>query len=285
MNSEKIAILVDSGSDVPPNLLERHHIFMIPLKILFNEGEYFDGVTIDATEVYRRLPVEIPKTSLPDGEQIHSILDKIYAEGYRKVLALCISSGLSGTCNMIRLVCQDYPELECCVIDSKNISIGSGIIAVRAAQLLEDGMGFEELCRKTQSMVADSKVFFCLKTLEYLQKGGRIGKVAATIGSAIALKPIISCNEDGFYYPIAKAIGRNPSIKKVLDLAQKFADGCPKVMLAVMHGDAAEEAESLIEEVKKKIPQGVISVRGQISPALGVHTGPGLVGICVLKLN
>ena len=69
----------------------------------------------------------------------------------------------------------------------------------------------------------------------------------------------------------------------MLELAQKFADGCPKVMLAVMHGGAAEEAQALIEEVKKKIPQGVIEVRGQISPALGVHTGPGLVGICVLR--
>lgn len=283
MNKEKIAILVDSGSDVPPELLERHHIFMIPLKILFNEGEYLDGLTIDASEVYRRLPFEIPKTSLPDGEQIISILDRIYEEGYRKVLAICISSSLSGTCNMLRLICEEYENLECHVVDSKNISIGSGIIAVRAAQLLEEGMGFEELCRKTEEMIPNSKVFFCLKTLEYLQKGGRIGKVAAFLGSAISLKPVISCNEEGAYYAVVKSIGRNPSIKKVLELAQKFAEGCPKAMLAVMHGDAAEEAEALISEVKKKIPQGITAVRGQISPALGVHTGPGLVGICVLK--
>ena len=144
-------------------------------------------------------------------------------------------------------------------------------------------MNFDTLCQNAEQLIPHSKVFFCLKTLEYLQKGGRIGKVAALLGSAIALKPIISCNEEGCYYPIAKCIGRMPSIKKVLELAQKFADGCPKVMLAVMHGGAAEEAQALIEEVKKKIPQGVIEVRGQISPALGVHTGPGLVGICVLK--
>ena len=135
MNEQKIAILVDSGSDVPPELLERYHIFMIPLKILFNEGEYLDGVTIDAAEVYRRLPTEIPKTSLPDGNQITEVLDRIYNEGYRQVLGICISSGLSGTCNMLRVVCEEYGNLECRIIDSKNISIGSGIIAVRAAQL------------------------------------------------------------------------------------------------------------------------------------------------------
>lgn len=285
MNQDKIAILVDSGSDVPQELLERHHIFMIPLKVIFNEGEYLDGLTIDAQEVYRRLPSEIPKTSLPSGEQVLSVLDEIYEQGYRKVLAICISGSLSGTCNMLRLICEDYDKLECHVIDSKNISIGSGIIAIRAAQLLEEGLSFEELCRKTEEMLGSSKIFFCLKTLEYLQKGGRIGKVAAMLGSAISLKPIISCNEEGNYYPMAKALGRAPSVKKVLELAQKFAEGCPKVMLAVMHGGAAEEAEALLTEVRKKIPNGIIAVRGQISPALGVHTGPGLLGICVLKLN
>lgn len=285
MNQDKIAILVDSGSDVPQELLERHHIFMIPLKIIFNEGEYLDGLTIDAQEVYRRLPTEIPKTSLPSGEQVLSVLDEIYEQGYRKVLAICISGSLSGTCNMLRLICEDYDKLECRVIDSKNISIGSGIIAIRAAQLLEEGLSFEELCQKTEEMLGSSKIFFCLKTLEYLQKGGRIGKVAAMLGSAISLKPIISCNEEGNYYPMAKALGRAPSVKKVLELAQKFAEGCPKVMLAVMHGGAAEEAEALLMEVRKKIPNGIVAVRGQISPALGVHTGPGLLGICVLKLN
>lgn len=285
MNHEKVAILVDSGSDVPAELLERYHIFMIPLKILFHEAEYLDGLTIDAGEVYRRLPTEVPKTSLPDGGLITSVLDRIYQEGYRKVLAICISGHLSGTCNLLRLLCDEYEGLECCVLDSKNISIGSGILAIRCAQLLEEGMDFASLCQQAQQMISNSKIFFCLKTLEYLQKGGRIGKLAAMLGGAIALKPIISCNEEGCYYPIAKTIGRAPSIRKVLELAQKFAEGCPKVMLAVMHGGAPEEAQALAEEVRRRIPQGVIEVRGQISPALGVHTGPGLVGICVLKME
>ena len=236
MNHEKVAILVDSGSDVPAELLERYHIFMIPLKILFHEAEYLDGLTIDAGEVYRRLPTEVPKTSLPDGGLITSVLDRIYQEGYRKVLAICISGHLSGTCNLLRLLCDEYEGLECCVIDSKNISIGSGILAIRCAQLLEEGMDFASLCQQAQQMIGNSKIFFCLKTLEYLQKGGRIGKLAAMLGGAIALKPIISCNEEGCYYPIAKTIGRAPSIRKVLELAQKFAEGCPRVMLAVMHG-------------------------------------------------
>ena len=86
---------------------------MIPLKILFHEAEYLDGLTIDAGEVYRRLPTEVPKTSLPDGGLITSVLDRIYQEGYRKVLAICISRHLSGTSNLLRLLGDEYEGLEC----------------------------------------------------------------------------------------------------------------------------------------------------------------------------
>ena len=110
MNHEKVAILVDSGSDVPAELLERYHIFMIPLKILFHEAEYLDGLTIDAGEVYRRLPTEVPKTSLPDGGLITSVLDRIYQEGYRKVLAICISGHLSGSWNAVSSTQKTSPS-------------------------------------------------------------------------------------------------------------------------------------------------------------------------------
>ena len=219
MDRQKIAILVDSGSDVPPELQERYHIFTIPLKIIFNEAEYLDGLTIDAGEVYRRLPNEIPKTSLPDGAMITAVLDRIHEEGYRQVLAICISSGLSGTCNMLRVVCEEYTKLECRVIDSKNISIGSGIIAIRCAQLLEEGMDFDTLCQNAEQLIPHSKVFFCLKTLEYLQKGGRIGKVAAMAGTMLQIKPLLGFAPDGQLQSVAKVRGRRQVQDKLIDLA------------------------------------------------------------------
>lgn len=283
MNTNKIAILADSGSDVPPDTAKQYHIYSLPLKINFQDGEYLDGVTITAEEVYNRLSAEIPKTSLPDGDQIHAVLDQIRADGYEKVFAVTISSGLSGTYNILRLICEEYEGLDCYVLDSKNVSIGSGMLAIQAAQYLESGMGWEELIATMPSRIPDSKVFFCVKTLEYLQKGGRLGLIASLLGSAIALKPIISCNDDGVYFPIAKAIGRKASIKKVIELAGKFAAGSKRVELALMHGNAKEEADGIVEEVKNIISNGKITVWGQISPALGVHTGPGLIGIGVMR--
>lgn len=281
MNTDKIAILVDSGSDVPPALIEKYGMYQIPLKINFSDGEYLDGITISAKEVYERLNSEVPKTSLPDGESINNILDRIKADGYEKLFVVCISSGLSGTCNIVRLLCEDYEGLECFVLDSKNISIGSGLLAIQAAEYLNAGMLWDELIRVMPQKVSKSKVFFCVKTLEYLQKGGRIGKVAAVLGSAIALKPVISCNEEGVYDIVAKCIGRKASIRKIVELAEQYAKQGGQAVLALMNGNAPEEAAEVLEDLKSHIPNAILSVQGQISPALGVHTGPGLIGIGV----
>ena len=261
MNKDKVAVLTDSGGDIPAALAEKYHIYQIPLKILYKEREYLDGVDITANTVYAMLPVEVPKTSLPGGDHINTILDRIKADGYEKVFVVCISSGLSGTYNVMKILCEDYKGLDCYVMDTKNISIGSGFFALRAAQYLENGMGWEELIHTLPKQVGNCRIFFCVKTLEYLQKGGRIGLVAAALGTALNLKPVISCNTEGIYYTAG--------------------DG--EVELAIMHGAAQDEANLIKADLKTRIPKGKIVVEGQISPALGVHTGPGLLGIGVFK--
>lgn len=282
MNKDKVAVLTDSGGDIPKALIKKYHIYQIPLRILYKDREYLDGVDITANTVYAMLPIEIPKTSLPNGDLINGVLDRIKADGYEKVFIVCISSGLSGTCNVMKIIGDEYDGLDCYVLDTKNISIGSGFFALRAAQYLEQGIGWDELLQKLPAEIPNSRVFFCVKTLEYLQKGGRIGLVAAAFGTALNIKPVISCNADGIYYTIGKALGRMQSIRKIESLAQQMA-GDGEVELAVMHGGSPEEAEMIRADLKARIPKGKITVEGQISPALGVHTGPGLLGIGVFK--
>ena len=282
MNREKVAILVDSGCDVPQNLREQHDIRVLPLKILYPEGEYLDQVTITAQQVYSRFP-ETPKTSLPDGETILHALDQAKADGYEKALVVCISSGLSGTYSLIRTVCGEYEGMETFVLDTKNISIGSGMLALLAARWLEQGMSWSALLDELPKQIKNSKVFFCVDTLEYLRKGGRLGLVAAVMGTALKLKPIISCNEDGVYYIAGKTLGRKQSIDRLLKMAAAFAGNTDPCGLAVMNGAAPEEAHALRAPVEKMVPLGRVLAEGQISPALVVHTGPGLLGIGVLK--
>lgn len=284
MNKQKIAILTDSGSDVPDYLIKEYGIYEAPLKIIYSDGEYLDGVNITAEEVYSRLKTEIPSTSLPDGSQIQEILDQIKADGYEKVLVVTISSGLSGTYNVMRLNGDREKDLDVFVVDSKNIAIASGFNAIQAAEYIKEGMEWEELKETVAKNISNSRVFFSVSTLEYLQKGGRIGLVASIFGTTIKLKPIISCNEDGIYYTVAKVIGKKRSFNKALELAVEFIGDNKEYNIGVVHGSAEDDAEKLSEELKSMLPNYKMFAEGQISPALGVHTGPGTIGIVVQKL-
>lgn len=280
-NREKIAILTDSCCDVPKDLAEQYHIYVLPVKIVYKDKEYLDGVDITPEEVYSRLSEEIPTSSLPGGDLFLQTLDQIKADGYEKVIAVTLSSGLSGTNNMLHLIAADYEGLDIYIFDTKNIAIGAGFHAIQAARYLENGDSFEEIQRKLERDLSHSKVFFVVETLEYLQKGGRIGLVAALFGNALNLKPVISCNDAGIYYTVTKVRGRKQSISRVIDLALKYAQGHKRINLAVCHGGAPEEVKAVEAYVKEQLPDHEIFISGQISPVLGVHTGPGLIGIGV----
>lgn len=287
MNKQKIAVLTDSGSDVPEMIKNKYDVKVIPLKIIFEDGEYIDKVNISAEEVYDRMESEIPKTSLPDGEMIKNILDGIKVEGYEKVLVVTISSGLSGTNNMIRIVAEQYEGLDIFVLDTKNIGIGSGFSVVSAALLAHGEKDWELIKQELQNGIEKAKVFFHVPTLEYLQKGGRIGLVQSVLGSMMNLKPIITCNEEGIYHTVAKVRGKTKSVNKTLQLVEAFAASSKKYNLAIAYGGktALKEAKAIREEMKEKLPHFEQFFFDQISPALGVHTGPGLIGIGVQILD
>ncbi|MBM7688066.1 fatty acid-binding protein DegV [Enterococcus ureilyticus] len=285
MNKEKIALLVDSGTDVPQELVEQYGMYMIPLQIIYKDRIYTDKVDITPEEVYEGLAVEIPSTSLPDGETITNIFEKIKTDGYEKVLAVTISSGLSGTYNVVRLIAEEFEGLETYVLDTKNIGIGSGLQAIEAAKLIEAGHSWNEIKTTLTANVGKAKVYFNVATLEYLQKGGRIGLVASILGNALKLNPIISCNGEGVYHTVAKARGRKKSLEKTFDLVKAFIGDHKKFVLAVAQGQAVEEAEAFYAKLKEQFPQAEKIYFGTISPALVVHTGPGLLGIGIQLLD
>ena len=287
MSEEKIAILIDSGTDVPKDLIEKYHLFVVPLKIIFSDGEYADGIDLSAAELYQRLPHEIPKTSLPSAETVLNTIKKIQEEGYTKILAITISSGLSGTFNMLTLLAKNLKDIEMYVYDTKNIAIGSGFSAIQAAEYIAEGMDWDTLKQTLQATTEKSKVFFCLDTLEYLQKGGRIGTVTAMLGAALKLKPIISCNPEGIYYTMAKVRGRQQSLKKIIDLAAEYAKDSKKYNIALIGSGhlGMHDALTIRDEVLAKLPHHQLFVEGELGCCLGVHVGPGLVGVGVQILD
>jgi DegV family protein with EDD domain len=283
MNAQKIAILVDSGCDVPKDFREKYGMYVAPLTIIYKDAEYRDGVDIQPEDVFARFATEIPSTSLPSPATVTELFRQIKADGYDKVICVLISSGLSGTYALISgFGPEPEPGLQACYIDTKNIGIGSGLSAIRTGELIEEGLAFDELCREVQdTVVRNTKLFFCVSTLEYLMKGGRIGLVAGMLGTMLDLKPVIACNEDGIYYTVAKARGRKKSLELALEKAVEFAADAKQYTITVMHGAAKEEADALLAALKLRLPNYRLAIEGQITPALVVHTGPGLIGIGV----
>lgn len=276
---QKIALLTDSACDLTLEQLKEYDIKLAPLKIIYSYGEFEDILEINADKVYSSLDEEVPSTSLPSNSSIEKVLNQIEEEGYTHVISINISGNLSGTSNSIRLLLEDHPKLTSYVFDCKTLSMAEGAIVLDAARLIKDGKTFEEIIEILPTIRKRTHGYFTLNTLEYLKKGGRIGKVAGTIGELLNLKPIIHVDDEGIYETATKVRGRKQSLSKLYRIVEEYtAKG--KCKLWVLQGGAKEEGAKFYEALKEL---NNISEIGEatIGPALGVHTGPGLIGVII----
>lgn len=285
MNKQKIALLTDSCADIPSALLRRYDIHVVPLGLIFSDGAYADGVDITPAEVYRRLPDEMPKTTLPSGEAVEQALEQIRQAGYTKVLAIHLSGGLSGTCNLVRVVGAQTAGLEVAAFDSLSGSLGIGMSVLQAARWIEQGWSWSMLLRAIPPLMRDTHVFFCVNTLEYLQKGGRIGKISAVAGTLLQIKPIISFAADGQLVNVAKMRGRKAAMQKMVQMAAALVPRGVPFNLAVAHGDSPAELEELRRLAQKSLPDFQHFMEGEIDCTLGSYVGPHLLGVGVQMLG
>lgn len=280
MNSAKTAIMVDSGCDISQEFIEQYDIKVLRLKVLYGDRMYSDGLDIDPLEVYRRFPQEIPTTSTPNMYEVSELVNEIKSEGYEKIIGITISSGLSGTYNAVAMAFEEE-DIETFAFDTKNISIGAGLLAMWAAKKLSEGWTFEAVKHGLNDKINDSKVFFYMDTLDYLRKGGRISPAVAIVGKALNLKPIISCNEKGTYYTVSKIRGQHKGLEKLMDSLKDYI-GEKKAYLAIMNGDGTRYLDIIRARIKEMFPQCEVVVDKQITATMAIHTGPGLIGVGVL---
>ncbi|HYF84696.1 MAG TPA: DegV family protein [Clostridia bacterium] len=278
----KTAIVSDSTSDLTLETIKRYNIRILPLRVIYTDGEYRDRVDITPEEIYSRFKEEIPTTSLPSPQDTVDLFNQLKQEGYTHAIVVTISSGISGTMNMIRNIADSYEGLSFEIIDSKSLTMGAGFAIIEGAKELEKTNDFEKAVNRIKTVLKGTKVYYVVQTLEYLKKGGRIGKVEGTIGELLSIKPIISINEEGVYYSYKKVRGRSRSIEELLEIIKEKAKET-LVNIAIAHGDAFLEAQDLLKKVKelKNINETVFT---QISPVLVVHTGPGLIGIVISEV-
>lgn len=282
MQPKKTAIVTDSACDLPDELLEAYDIRFVPLRLVYRGGEVRDRVEITQEQVYGLLSVEVPKSSLPLPEDVTDLYDQLVRDGYTDAVHISISSGLSGTYNMVKMVAADYQGLNVRVVDCKSLSMQEGLIVLGCARLREKTQDPDEIAAYAELLRENSLGMFVIRTLEYLRKGGRIGLVEGVLGTMLQLKPVIYVNGDGVYETLAKARGHANALETLVrEVSTRFNKA--RVRLAVVHGQAAAEAEKLLERLK-----GLLDVEESflvpVSPVLGVHTGPGLLGVIACKV-
>lgn len=285
MNPEKIAILTDSCADLKPCHIGDNPIFVVPLIVSCGGREYRAGREISAEEVYQRAKIELPKTSLPRPADIYETLNKIKALGYEKVIAIMLSSGLSGTYNMMRLAGEDMTELEVYTVDSLSGSLGSGMMVLQTMEYINQGRSWEEIKRLAHKLMRNTTVFFSIDTLEYLKKGGRIGRVTAMAGSMLNLKPILSFASTGELGSVAKCRGSRQAQAKLVELVRGVLAGHKRYNLAAAHGGAPELYAAHREALLKAFPNYEHFVESEIDATLAVYTGPGLMGAGIQILD
>lgn len=278
-------IVTDSAADMPSEELERLGIAQAPLFIHFPEGEV-SSADISADEFYDRLSAmypEIPTTAQPSGGLFAEIYRRL-AQEENEILSVHISSGLSGTINSARDGGEQVKsEANISYWDTLTLSGGERFQVLAAALAGQAGWAMETIKERLGKIREKTEVVFTLETLEYLARGGRIGRVKAIAGALLKLKPVIRVDSDGKYSTVGTTRTIGKSMAAIVDhLYQTY--GHAPVWVTVLHGRFAEQAEAISDMVRQKLNVQKLEVL-RISPVLGVHTGPGIVGAAVVPME
>lgn len=280
---EKIALLTDSACDIEPETVQKYGIRILPFKIIYKDREYTDKIDITPQEIYDNMKVEIPKSSLPALEDMEELYRNLRQEKYTHVIAVVISSGLSGTYNALKLVSEQFTDIETHVYDTKSTSVCEGIILKKCGEFIEAGKSFHEIVAQLPEMKKKLHFFFVFGTLEYAKKGGRIGRISGTIGDFLDIKPIVGFDEEyGQCYTYAKVRGRNKSLNRLAELGSETAEinNCDAY---IVHGNCLEDAKKAANILKQTPGIETVYLTGQISAIVGVYSGPGTIGICYVE--
>ncbi len=278
-------IVTDCAADMSNEELEQLGIVQAPLFIQFPEGE-MNSADISADDFYNRLEAmrpQIPTTAQPSSGIFAELYRKL-AQTNRNIFSIHISSGLSGTINSARDGGEQVKgEANVIFWDTLTLSGGERFQVLAAALADRAGWAMDKIHERLTRIREKTEVIYTLDTLEYLARGGRIGRVQAMAGALLNLKPVIRVDTDGKYSTVAKGRSIAKSLSIIADhLVEKY--GNTPLWVTILHGRFAEKAEHLAEEFKQKLNIAKLEVQ-RISPVLGVHTGPGIVGAAAVPME
>jgi DegV family protein with EDD domain len=273
-----VRIVTDSTCDLPAETIARYGIRVVPLYINVGRQAFLDGIDITREEFYRKLPEfpEHPTTAVPSLQKFHAIYDSLADEGASAVLSIHISISLSAVVDVAHLAAQETSSVPVTVLDSQQLSLGTGFLVETAAKLAEAGHTIETILSTLNAQIKRSHVFAALDTLEFLRRSGRMNRFVANLGSLLQIKPILTMyagkpgNE--------RVRTRNRAITRLLEMLAVIG---PLERLAIVHTHAPERVAQLRRQAASLLPEGDVMV-ADITPVIGAHIGPGAYGFAVV---
>jgi DegV family protein with EDD domain len=283
---EKIAILVDSGSDISPEMAEKFGIYMIPFYINL-EGEYYkEHQELTPKEFYNWIEENesLPRTSTPSPGELLEKFKQIQSDGYEKVIVITISKELSSFYNLCMQT--EYDGMKIGVVNSKILALNTGFLAIYAKQLVDQGMAFEEIIEELEKKKMDSEIYFTIGTFRYIVSGGRVPKVFGKIGDLLSIRPIITCSpEDGKFHIVKTVRGEKRLIREFEKIAEEKLENKDSYYMHISNGGYGSGQKLLEKKLKNYRKNSKLFLSTVISPTLGAHTGPGLFGFGFLPLD
>ncbi|HEV1992037.1 MAG TPA: DegV family protein [Candidatus Dormibacteraeota bacterium] len=275
MSKQSVAVVTDSTADLPRELAASRSITVVPLTLNFEGKALLDGVDIRPDEFYRRLPSATthPTTSQPSPGRFAEAYSSLLAD-HDSVVSIHISEKLSGTYESARQAAEMTDPKRVRVIDSENVSMSLGLLALTASALVSSGAGADAIEAKVLAMRRHVQTYFSVATLEFLRRGGRIGRASALLGSVLQVKPVL-CIRDGLVTPLERVRTFERALNRIVELTREVDRG-QGVCVIVGHADAETDAEWIAGELDPIAETLMIQALG---PVVGAHAGPGVVGV------
>ncbi len=274
---DRVIVVTDSSATVPPELVKSLDIRVVPMQIGLGGRSLRDGVDVTPGELYRwlRMGGEIPTTSAPSvGDFV-----RVYAVAQREargIVSIHLPAGLSATWNTAVLAGQLVGGVPIRVLDCGTAAMGQGFVVLEAARAAAAGADMEAVIERAREVAGRIHLLATLETLEYLHRGGRIGKAATLLASVVQIKPVLSLR-DGQVEVVARPRTRSRASGTLLKEVERRAAGRP-LHVAVQHADVPEEADLLAQEIRRRFPCRELYL-SEFTPVMGAHVGPGLLGV------
>lgn len=271
----EVTIVTDSTADLPDGISKELGITVVPLKVIFGREIYRDGVDIDLDTFYERMRAgEIATTSQPSPGDFEAVYRDLLA-GAKSIISIHISRDLSGTVNAAEAARSLLPHADITVVDSRLVAGALGFLVRAAAKAALEGRKRDEVLSLVMKLIRAIRVFFCVESLEYLRRGGRIGGAQALLGTILNIKPIL-CLEGGIIRPFEKVRGQKAALRRLAEIVLERAGQNP-VMCQVLHANNPGAAEELVG-LLGPLPTGSTLEVGMIGSVVGAHAGPGVFG-------